>query len=196
MAVVANKQVGFTLIELSSVLLIVSLLAAAATPILQRASSQMSVSEVQTRFGESLSAARTTAVTKGEQVSLCASSDGKTCSKGDWSNGWLVYRSSINRASPQPAPEHIIDSYVAKAKEWTLKVVDEHSKAVENIKFDSRGFNVSSSRIHTTFCSAGSVDSMDSLVIERTGRVHSRIANLASGEGDNASNARPSCQNS
>jgi type IV fimbrial biogenesis protein FimT len=81
---------GFTLLELMTTLLVVSIVLSAGVP------SYLSIvrnNRAATNANELVSAltiARSEAVRRSERVSICRSNDGATCS-GSWEDGWIVF---------------------------------------------------------------------------------------------------------
>ena len=50
-----------------------------------------------------LNLARFTAVTRGENVVICPSSDSSTCSNGSWEQGWIVFDDEDSNNTPAEA---------------------------------------------------------------------------------------------
>jgi type IV fimbrial biogenesis protein FimT len=88
---------GFTLVELSVVLVIIAVTAAVALPSFDRLIRSNRVSTQANELIASLALARTeairtnTPVVGNRDVVLCPSSDGLTCA-ADWNDGWIVAR--------------------------------------------------------------------------------------------------------
>lgn len=90
--VIARRQIGFTLVELMVAIAIVAILAALATPSFQSMIINNRISAQANTFVGSINVARSEAVKRGHGVSLCASSDGATCSGGSsFGRGWIVF---------------------------------------------------------------------------------------------------------
>jgi len=87
-----KKDAGFTLTELMITLAIVGVLLVVGVPSLK---AFMQGNQLIASTNELLSAlhiARSEAIKLNSRVSICDSSDGKTCAlTGDWSNGWIVF---------------------------------------------------------------------------------------------------------
>lgn len=83
---------GFTLIELTIVVVIVAILAAIAFPSYAYVIRSNRVSGQVNDLLTAVSYARNEAVMRGSRVSLCASADGVTCdASGAWRSGWIVF---------------------------------------------------------------------------------------------------------
>ncbi len=168
-----SKIRGFTLIEVMSVLAVGSAVAMLGLPVVDDFNSKRVAAGVQDEFTSALALARSTAAATGQTVALCGTEDGERCSLGRWNNGWLVYvedASTAGKANAMPAQRlHSVSLQQSKAH---LAVLDEQSKPVEAIRFDSRGFNVAAQRIAASVCSSGEVKQLAAVTIERSGRVH------------------------
>jgi len=86
------NQHGFTMTELVVVMSIVALLLALGAPSYKYVTTANRVSsEVNGLLGD-MQFARAEAIKEGQTVSVCASTDGATCSgNSSWSGGWLVF---------------------------------------------------------------------------------------------------------
>lgn len=85
---------GFTLIELIITILIVAILASIALPSLQEFVSSNRISAVNSRFHMALSYARSEAIKRGSNVSVCVSNAAQTAcdtTLDDYAKGWMVF---------------------------------------------------------------------------------------------------------
>ncbi len=86
-----TRQQGFTLIELIIITVILVIIATIAAPNMTTMLHNNRAKALGDEFVAALNTARTEAVRRGLQVSLCASSNGTTCNSSDWTDGWLVF---------------------------------------------------------------------------------------------------------
>ena len=133
---------GFTLIELLVSMAVLGLVLAMAVPTLSQSRRQTEVKSVQARLLNDLTRARTDAISRGNPVSLCASSDGSHCD-GSW-NGWLVFEGPVpntTTAVVNPISQHSINAVAVTANRTQITfaswgVVD---AALEATLCDGRG---------------------------------------------------------
>jgi len=99
-----TKQNGFTLVELMITVSIAAILASLAVPSFNEAMVNSKLNSLANSFVASAQLARSEAIKRNTTVTLCASSDGNSCS-GDWKNGWVVLAggSSVLTQGPLPA---------------------------------------------------------------------------------------------
>ncbi len=96
-----RRQTGFTITELLVVSAIVAILLSIGIPQYRYVTNSYRMSsEVNNLLGD-LMYARGEAIKEGNGVTVCASSDGATCSGlPSWQNGWLVFSNAGNAANP------------------------------------------------------------------------------------------------
>ena len=97
------RQRGFSLVEASVVLVVISVTLAIGVPSFGGLFARSRVQAAGSELLVSLAQARMGAVTDQASWSLCPSDDGRTCrGDADWSRGWIVFRDPAERGVPAP----------------------------------------------------------------------------------------------
>lgn len=92
-----NQQAGFTLIELVVVIVISAILMAVGVPSFQTITTNNRIAADTNQLVSSLTLARSEAIKRGAEVSVCMSADGQACTTtGAWDQGWIVRVDSNN----------------------------------------------------------------------------------------------------
>lgn len=101
-----NTQHGFTLVELIVIVSIVGLLLAIGAPSYRYVTTANRVAaEINGLVGD-LQFARAEAIKQGLFVTVCASSDGATCSgSATWTPGWIVFSDAATIATVDPTDQ-------------------------------------------------------------------------------------------
>ncbi len=109
------RTAGTTLVELLTTLTIVAVLATVALPGFHTLHLDSRRATVVNGFLHSLFLARSEAIKRGQIVSVCRSSDGRSCEPGtgDWRGGWIVFANSDRDDPPErDSDEELITSSV------------------------------------------------------------------------------------
>lgn len=99
-----STQRGFTLLELMVALSILSVLLCMAIPSFRDAGLPSQLRAVANSVVAATQVARSEAIKRNATVTLCVSSDGKTCGTGNWQQGWIVVGGGTVLHSEPPAP--------------------------------------------------------------------------------------------
>jgi len=181
-----KKYSGFTLIELMITLFIVGILLTVGVPSMK---TFMQSNQLIASTNELISAfhvARSEAIKQNSRVTICESSDGKTCATtGSWREGWIVFVDAngdlANTGAPCVAANtdcllRVHDEI--DTPEFSLTGVDANSATVSSITFTSRGLpksNVGDSESATfSLCSYDSSNTLlgsRAVVLGFSGRV-------------------------
>jgi type IV fimbrial biogenesis protein FimT len=134
-----NTQSGFTLTELMVVTTIVAILMGIGVPSFRYVTTANRVSaEVNALLGD-MQYARSEAVREGQTVTVCASTDGATCTGGvnnTWQGGWIVFSDANNDQTVQAGTEPVL-----RVKN-TFSGQDTFTSTVNAVTFNREGFAV------------------------------------------------------
>lgn len=94
------KTSGLTLIELMVTLAVIAILASVAVPGFQTyTANNRQITQINALVA-SLNFARSEATKRGLPVAMCTSSNGSSCTNGNWEDGWLVFVNADNDSPP------------------------------------------------------------------------------------------------
>ena len=159
-----KKHPGFTLVELMVVLAIAGVIMAFAIPAMGNfIKNERLVTQINTLVGH-LAYARSEAVTRRQQVILCASSNSTSCLGADWANGWILFIDADN-SSTFTANEVILRAKATLEGSNTLV-----SSTGSMIIYDNRGFSPNSNGVFS-LCDDRGAAHVKSISITNTGRV-------------------------
>jgi type IV fimbrial biogenesis protein FimT len=86
---------GFTIIELMIAVVLLGVLVALAMPSLSDMMRRMKIETAASSLSVAFATARSEAVKRGRDVSVCISSDGAACANStDWAVGWVIYETA------------------------------------------------------------------------------------------------------
>lgn len=113
---------GFTLIELMVTIAIAAILLALAVPSFLNFIRDSKRSEVVNELVNSFQVARSEAVRRGQEIGICASTDGANCaSDNNWSKGWIVFVNSDRDGAPNRAnSEELLRAYIQPTADIAL----------------------------------------------------------------------------
>jgi type IV fimbrial biogenesis protein FimT len=132
MAMTPRTESGVTLVELLTVITILGILMAIGVPSYRSVTNANRVAAEINGLLSDMQTARSEAVKEGQDVSICASSDGKTCSgSNSWDAGWIVILDPTGDLSGQT----VIRTQQAFANGDQLK-----STATQSLTFGREGF--------------------------------------------------------
>lgn len=123
-------QQAFTLIELMTTILVLAVLIGLAVPSFQTMIENNRVVTQSEDLATALNYARSEAVRRGTRVSVCASTDGQTCS-ADWNKGFIVIADGA--ASDTAAPT-ITTAATDVLRVWSQKSTANTTTTVSNGK--------------------------------------------------------------
>jgi len=89
---------GFTIVELLIALILLAIALVLAAPSLQRLVANNQIVSTNNSIVTGLNMARSTAITTGDDITICPSSNGTTCAAGSWDSGWIIFNDADNDA--------------------------------------------------------------------------------------------------
>ena len=132
-----RRIAGLTLLEVLTVITIVSILMALGVPSYQYVTSSNRISgEVNSLLGD-LQYARAEAIKEGQTVSVCASTNLTTCSgTTTWQNGWIVF-SDVNGSGAVDSPN---DQVLRVQRAFSLGDTFNANNGMKFVTFNREGF--------------------------------------------------------
>lgn len=184
-----KKLHGFTLIELMITLGILAVIITLAAPSMNTLIMNNRLATQLNNFVGSLQTARSEAVKRGEEITVCKSADSATCTvAGNWEQGWLVFLDDdgdeqvdggedvINAGNPLSGGNTLIGN----------------ANVDDVIKFDNRGFSLGFNGT-VTLCDSRGAPSARGIVISNTGRIRRTIDGNADGTEEDGGGAALAC---
>ncbi len=140
-----NHSSGFTLIELLVTVGIVAILATIAVPSFTRLIADNQISSHASTFVSDVSYARSEALRRGINVSICPSADpsvnNPACSGNDWKTGWIVFLdqdANATRDTGSTSTETVLRRREALTGSLTAKALS-GSPALTGLRFNAEG---------------------------------------------------------
>ena len=162
-----NKQNGFSLIEALVTMTIAAIVLSVGIPsfqsFIQNNRQTIAINELAT----ALQLARSTAVTRSQQATVCKSSNGTDCTTdGTWTQGWIVFADPNNNNS-HDAGEEILRVHGAIQGDGTLTG---NLNVANLVAFKPQGV-LASLNGTITYCDSRGHDHASALVISRGGHI-------------------------
>jgi type IV fimbrial biogenesis protein FimT len=163
-----KKQQAFTLVELMVTMAVFAVLVTIAIPAFNSYVRTNRLSSETNALVGALSFARSEAVKRGANISVCRSSDGATCATdaSGWNAGWIIFVNTDNDApAAVDAGEEILHVYGALSTGNTLSA----SAGFSNyITYRSNGFGNSQGQF--IFCDSTGAASAVNIAVNRIGK--------------------------
>lgn len=160
-----RARTGFTLIELITTIAIVAVLLALAAPFFGNASLSGQLSANSNNLLGAMSMARSEAIKRNANVTLCMSGDGATCNTtGGWEQGWIVTAAVSGATS-------VLRTQPAAPSGYRITGTNSAGSAVSTITFPPIGL-IASKYTFKVCRNAPTVGAQDrSLVLTTTGQI-------------------------
>ena len=161
-----GRQTGFSLLELIVTMAVAAILIGIAIPSYRSVVERNSVTARVNDLVGDLHYARSEAATRGQDVYICASSDGTRCAQsGDWTQGWIVYTpNDPTQSNVTPTSGQRLRTQQLDTDGFTLT-----TSRTEPVVFDANGFSRNSAR---RFCAQPESSEQDiEIALAFTGRV-------------------------
>jgi len=134
-----KKKSGFTLLELLIAIALIGIVTALALPSMRSfGQNDRLTTNINTMIGH-LAYARSEAVKRSTQVSICISSDAATCTGSDWEEGWMVYVDADGNGSFDAATVNEDILRVNQALDGNNNITPT-AAYTNQVTYDNRGF--------------------------------------------------------
>jgi type IV fimbrial biogenesis protein FimT len=135
----AFVQRGFTLIELMVTIAFLAIVMTLAVPSFEQTIASSRLTSAATDVYSSLLQARSDAISQGERMTVCKSSDGSTCILGTttWSVGWITFVDSSRTVSPSADAGETV-TYIVQATNPSI-TVSGNANVVNYVSFSADG---------------------------------------------------------
>jgi type IV fimbrial biogenesis protein FimT len=162
------KIKGFTIVELMVTVGIVSILLAVGLPSLQETMDRVDTNSQIKSLVASLNFARSEAVKRGVEVSVCPSSLGIDCAADTWSDGWLVFVDANDDADGTAGSVDLGDT-VLRVYQYSGNNILTYSAAIQ--QYNSQGFGTNDASQTFLLCpGSGDANNAQSLEVSVIGR--------------------------
>lgn len=140
-----SQHAGFTLIELMVTLAVAAIILSTAVPGFRQLIQSNKVAASINEFVSALHLARSEAIKRGKDVTVCKSSDGAACATtGGWEQGWIVFVDDKSTTGTVETGEEVLRVYGALGGGVTLRG---NSTVTSDVTFAASGFGTAGSVI-------------------------------------------------
>jgi type IV fimbrial biogenesis protein FimT len=134
-----KKSLGYTLIELMSMLAVVSILVSVGLPMLNVFFDSNRMVSNTNDLVAGLNIARSEAIKQQMRITLCQSADTASCTgSGQWEDGWIVFQDPNGNATVDGG-ERILRLNAAVDGQVTIRSNDVGNQIASSVSFTSRG---------------------------------------------------------
>ncbi|MDG2175706.1 MAG: GspH/FimT family pseudopilin [Gammaproteobacteria bacterium] len=165
-----GKNKGFTMLELLITLAILAILSTVAIPSLVDTLGRMSVNSGARNLVGTLNLARSEAVRRSQDVSICPTANGLDCAANNWTGGWIVFVDNNNDADG--------DTGSIDAGDTVIRVIEpladlnlSFTPAASLLVYDNKGFGKNTLIYTFKVCPQdGNIDNAKQVEISLSGR--------------------------
>jgi type IV fimbrial biogenesis protein FimT len=159
---------GFTLIEMIVALAVVSLLVGIGAPATSRLVASMRTTSALSEITGALAVGRMEAIRRNAPVTVCPSTDGRTCrSDGDWRTGWIVFDDHSRTGRPASV------AAIIRAEDGDTRGLDIRATAGRrHIRFQPDGWS-SGTNVTIRLCDEARERYLGAVIVNNAGRVRS-----------------------
>ncbi len=173
-----NRNAGFTLIELIVTVALAAIILTIGVPSFREAIQNNRRTTQVNEMISALNIARSEAIKRGVQVTMCKSTDGTNCnttacnaSTGDncWEKGWIIFADANSNGSPDAG--ETVNVHGALSQGVTLRVGSDFTNSVTYSSNGTVSGNISGGDNSTfSLCDSRGVDQARFTVINKSGR--------------------------
>jgi type IV fimbrial biogenesis protein FimT len=136
-----NRTAGFTLFELLMVMLVIAIMMGIGIPSFKYVSASNRIASELNLLTGDLQYARAEAIKEGNFVTVCASSDGATCSGGNtWQTGWIVFADANGNKTFDTGNDTLLRTRPAFSANNSTDTLTSTSSAMTAIMFNREGY--------------------------------------------------------
>ena len=135
-----KKSFGYTLIELMSMLAVVSVLVTVGLPLMNVFFESNRMISNTNELVAGLNIARSEAIKQQMRITLCQSSDTSSCTgTGQWEDGWIVFQDPNGNATVDGGETILRLNAGASGNQVTIRSNDVNNLIANSVTFTSRG---------------------------------------------------------
>jgi type IV fimbrial biogenesis protein FimT len=173
----ANSQVGFTLVELLTTLVVMIAVIVTGIPAMQKFSASQNMLAAVNTVASHLHLARSEAIKQGTRAVLCPSLDGETCLKSNqWQQGFILFADE-NANRERDSDEGLLRQFRSASKEPQILI---KSGRRQWVRYQATG-EAPGSTLTITFCDANNLVEPKAIIISNTGRPRISTSNSKGG---------------